>query len=711
MYKVVSFLIVAVLFGAWTHGGGGFINSASNLGMNLSAINYFSPELPFVNIFKTSTQYSTKNNSGETSEEACLELDSNGYVTSFTALTSTACTGSTTPAFTNLYFLINSSLQSPYYPAGNYDVYYNPNGCNFTYGNDASVVSQNMSAGHDVFNVATPVNGITMRLTAIGSGSNYCGATGNALDGGVGVKVTLASLTAGYLAGCGAAEYGPGCYNPSLISYLAPFRAIRFMDEMCTNDNTDTADATWATRPLPTTIFYGSSYSQNSETGAPIPCGVPVEVMVALCNVGNFDCWFNMPTLTNNTYVTNFANYVAAHLNSNLYAYVEYSNETWNTGFLAWHQLTENIGAGNAAYAQDNNNGCGNSGSLNCNRSVMGEVTKTFCGLWKTAWGGASNRVKCVLGAQAGDGNGSSASSAISCPEYVGDNSISSGTYNSATGAVSLTTATAHGLTSGSNFSVYYTSGTGSWAGLNSGSSTFTAGAGTSGTTINYTAATGVGTSAITGGGIGYQNCKGLVDYVAIAPYFGNCDAGTSASPNVPNAWLSPEATGLTDFFTAVNTSTSGVGNCGLSANRAWLNDPATWEVTYQSITSTYGLPIIAYESGQQFSSASYDSGTLTCAEGGGFTCFFSDANLDSRMGTAYTSYYNTWTSNGGQLMMVFSSITTYDKFGFYGQVPSLCGVSCSAPDYTSFPKFSASSAYSLIPCTWTTAESQPCKH
>ena len=86
---------------------------------------------------------------------------------------------------------------------------------------------------------------------------------------------------------------------------------------------------------------------------------------------------------------------------------------------------------------------------------------------------------------------------------------ISSGTYTSGTGAVSLTTAAAHGLNPGDTFVISAATGTGSFALIN-GSQTATAG--TTGTTLNFTIATGQ-TLTITGGTVsnnGALACKVL---------------------------------------------------------------------------------------------------------------------------------------------------------------------------------------------------------
>lgn len=82
---------------------------------------------------------------------------------------------------------------------------------------------------------------------------------------------------------------------------------------------------------------------------------------------------------------------------------------------------------------------------------------------------------------------------------YPTASTISSGTYSSVTGAVSLTTNASHGLGVGYTFTLSGMTGTGSVSALNG---TFVTTAGTTGTTLNFTAAIGL-TLSITGGNLG----------------------------------------------------------------------------------------------------------------------------------------------------------------------------------------------------------------
>ena len=85
---------------------------------------------------------------------------------------------------------------------------------------------------------------------------------------------------------------------------------------------------------------------------------------------------------------------------------------------------------------------------------------------------------------------------------------ISSGTYTTGTGAVSLTLAAGIGIVSGNYFAVTVLTGTGSLTTLNG---VFIATTGSTGTTLNYIGPTGLGTVTISGGTI--SGCTGAIWY------------------------------------------------------------------------------------------------------------------------------------------------------------------------------------------------------
>ena len=102
---------------------------------------------------------------------------------------------------------------------------------------------------------------------------------------------------------------------------------------------------------------------------------------------------------------------------------------------------------------------------------------------------------------------------------------ISSGTYTTGTGAVTLTTAASHGLGVGDTFTIASAAGTGSFAALNG---TFVATTGTTGTTLNFTIVTGL-TITITGGNVTTTSATRIGDTMASHSLW--TEAGSTNAP------------------------------------------------------------------------------------------------------------------------------------------------------------------------------------
>ncbi len=108
-------------------------------------------------------------------------------------------------------------------------------------------------------------------------------------------------------------------FNPKFIENISIFSDFRFMDWMDTNDSTLSS---WEDRPKK------EDYNWTIN-------GVPLEVMVELCNKVKANPWFCMPHSADDNFVKEFALYVNNNLDSNLTVYLENSNETWNGIFKA----------------------------------------------------------------------------------------------------------------------------------------------------------------------------------------------------------------------------------------------------------------------------------------------------------------------------------------------------------------------------------------
>ncbi|MCS7090175.1 MAG: hypothetical protein RMN51_03885 [Verrucomicrobiota bacterium] len=106
-------------------------------------------------------------------------------------------------------------------------------------------------------------------------------------------------------------------FRPGFLNRWRGFNTIRFMDWMETNHSEQRA---WDNRP---TVRH-ATWSQR---------GVPVEVMVDLCNQLGAHAWFCMPHQAQDDYIRQFARLVRQRLRKDLIVYVEYSNELWNPIF------------------------------------------------------------------------------------------------------------------------------------------------------------------------------------------------------------------------------------------------------------------------------------------------------------------------------------------------------------------------------------------
>ncbi|MGH8325627.1 MAG: cellulose-binding protein [Steroidobacteraceae bacterium] len=273
-------------------------NYQSPIGINLQGVNGYSSEIPFLNVFKMGSGWMTQGNGQwDTKEEQYLSLDSNGYPTSLTAVNEPG-----SQVFNSVAVLLLNSLPATAngdYPAGQYVVLYDGQGT-LSYSFDAKLVSS--APGRDVIDVTPSTSGILVKIT-----STDPQHTGNYLRN---IRVVQAKYESALDAG--------KVFNPVFLANLQNFRALRFMDWLRTNGSTL---STWANRPLPTDAFWGT----NS--------GVPLEVCIELANAVSADAWLNIPALATDDYITQMAKLVQSELGRTQKAYVEYSNEVWNSVF------------------------------------------------------------------------------------------------------------------------------------------------------------------------------------------------------------------------------------------------------------------------------------------------------------------------------------------------------------------------------------------
>ena len=109
-------------------------------------------------------------------------------------------------------------------------------------------------------------------------------------------------------------------FNPAFVAKVRAFDGLRYMDWQATNTN---QVVRWSDRTqLSTRTWYGW-----------IDGCVPVEALVALANESKTDAWLCVPTFADDDYVLQLATYVRDHLDPALKLRLEYSNEVWNPSF------------------------------------------------------------------------------------------------------------------------------------------------------------------------------------------------------------------------------------------------------------------------------------------------------------------------------------------------------------------------------------------
>ncbi len=320
------------------------------LGTNLSGIADWSTQMPFIDAFKSSRKWITQcqpkepgcSGGWDTQEFDKLDLDEYGWVKSLPK-------PEDPPEYTRVATLLFRDVER--YPGGKYVVLYEGEG-KIEYQFDARKDEAASVPGRDVIDVTPSTKGIYLIITETDPQK-----TGNYIRN-IHVVPAEYELT-----------YATEIFNPKFLAKIKPFKALRFMDWMGTNNS---EQKEWQNRPT----VNKASYAYGG--------GVPIEIMVELTNRLKVDPWFNMPHQATDEYLTNFARLVKATVDPNLTIYVEYSNEVWNPQFKQFHWVRDNgpVPGGTTSF------------------QPYGVRTAQMCDIWKGVFGEESHRVKCVMGTQ-----------------------------------------------------------------------------------------------------------------------------------------------------------------------------------------------------------------------------------------------------------------------------------------------------------------------
>jgi hypothetical protein len=186
------------------------------------------------------------------------------------------------------------------------------------------------------------------------------------------------------------------------------------------------------------------------------------------------------------------------------------------------------------------------------------------------------------------------------------------------------------------------------------------------------------------------------INAVAIAPYMGAA---------VPSAWTAQADGGLASLFQSLYSQgdpTSDDESYFSRILRRWsrsttmvppggfIAQDAAWEQDFIKSLAPYKLPLLAYEGGQNFANGSTDA----------LNALYMAANRDSRMGQAYTRYFQQWKTGGGQLFMYYNDVGVESKYGSWGALESI--MQTTTPLSSAPPKWQAIQNFiSGTPCWW----------
>ena len=256
----------------------------SRLGINLSGLADWSTDYPFVDVFRMSRKWISQSEGAGWGKGPELVRDANGWITHL----ETNCWADT-PLLTG---------SNGHAPAGDYVCLFDGEGeINFQY---AKVISREPGR------IVVRINSET---TAPTGGGIFLGLRStNPTNYVRNIRVIMPGFEK---------TYRDQVFSPPFLTRWNEFNTFRFMDWLHTNGS---HQREWSDRAT-------TNYCNYTERG------IPVEVMIDLCNRLKINPWFNIPHLASDDYVRQFAALVQRALDPRLKAYVEYSNEVWNSMF------------------------------------------------------------------------------------------------------------------------------------------------------------------------------------------------------------------------------------------------------------------------------------------------------------------------------------------------------------------------------------------
>lgn len=275
-------------------------NARSPLGTNFGPIADWSPEWPFVDAFRNSRPW-VSGTARKWDDGRTVSTDASGWVNGLL------------PGQIARTAILTGRL-----PGGTYIVLYEGAGT-IEYGGAATLDANLSRPGRHVLQVDPAKGGIMLSVTALPIRNIRVIMPGGACSGDPFryAKDSSDCGNAGYFISF-ESSYAKSIFHPQFLESVRAYRSLRFMNWGRTSDS---KQASWSDRPKMTDARWSTDR------------GAPVEVMIELANRIGSRAWFSLPHLADDDYVRQYARLVKQRLLPGLKAYVEYSNEVWNSLF------------------------------------------------------------------------------------------------------------------------------------------------------------------------------------------------------------------------------------------------------------------------------------------------------------------------------------------------------------------------------------------
>jgi hypothetical protein len=258
----------------------------SAVGMNLSGIQAYTTAFPFMDVFKSSSEW-VSGHGDVWNDGQRIDVDEKGWVRSLS------------PGQVVHSTFISEGIRAP---SGQYVVEYEGEG-EIAYQGCAEIVEH--GTGYDVIEIDPEMGDCYLDIVSVNA-QNYLRD----------IRIRLPFDAA-----------DDEIFNPVFLERIADFKTLRFMGWILGDNPDQLGQEDWSERPQVT----DARWSEN---------GVPIEIMIDLANRIAADLWINIPHQANDDYVRQFAELVQDELDPGLKVYVEHSNEVWNNTFSVFEFAT-----------------------------------------------------------------------------------------------------------------------------------------------------------------------------------------------------------------------------------------------------------------------------------------------------------------------------------------------------------------------------------